>query len=96
VVARVVSVGDQAFGAVGRVPVFVGGPHRGQEVADAGAEDYGQERVDHGQVGGYVCDKGFADGPAAGELGAVDGILWIVSLVCGGSWWTGWEGVVLQ
>jgi len=41
VVARVVSVGYQAFGAVGRVSVFVRGAHRGQEVADAGAEDDG-------------------------------------------------------
>ena len=64
-VARVVAVRDQALGAVGRVSVFVRGAHRAEEVADAGAEDYGEEGVHHREVGGDYRDEGFADGPGA-------------------------------
>ena len=49
-----------------RVSVFVRGAHRAQEAADAGAEDYGEEGVDHGQVCGDYRDESLADGPGAG------------------------------
>lgn len=53
--------------------LVVGGALRGR--AEEGSEPGFEEGEDHGEVGGYDGDEGFAGTPCAGELGAVDVVL---------------------
>lgn len=48
----------------------------GSGAGEKGVDDGAEEFPEHGEVGGDDGDEGFADGPGAGELGAVDGVLY--------------------